>query len=222
MTTIVKHVIWDWNGTLLDDVDACIDAINRMLLARALPLITRETYRAVFDFPVKSYYRRLGFALDREDWDAIAREFHGHYAETARTAPLHTGIPEVLDTLRQGAMGMSILSACERSILEDMLHRHRIRQYFTHVRGLDNLHAASKLDQGHALMTDLGIEPTAVLLIGDTRHDVEVAEALGCRHLLIASGHQHRGRLEADTRHILDAAGELLPILAGRGWATAA
>ncbi len=213
MTPRIEHVIWDWNGTLLDDVDACIAAINRMLMARNLPVVARHTYRDVFDFPVKTYYRRLGFQLEHEDWDAIAREFHTHYAETARSTSLHAGVRDTLAELDRSAVGMSILSACESAILESMLARHGIRHYFAHVRGLDNLHAVSKLAQGQVLMTDLALDPGSVVLVGDTRHDVEVAEALGCQHVLVAAGHQHRRRLEQCSSRIVDSTAELLAAL---------
>jgi phosphoglycolate phosphatase-like HAD superfamily hydrolase/DNA-binding LacI/PurR family transcriptional regulator len=209
----IRHVIWDWNGTLLDDVEACIAATNRMLLARGLPPVERKTYREVFDFPVSVYYRRLGFQLDHEDWDALAREYHAHYAETARTAPLHAGAIATVEALERAAIGMSILSACETTILVRMLEARGIQRFFTHVRGVDNLDGASKLDQGRALMQDLAIDPAHVVLVGDTCHDVEVANALGCAHILIAAGHQHRRRLEACASRIVDSAAELPAML---------
>ena len=51
-----KHIIWDWNGTLLDDRWLCVDGINNGLLKRGLTPITEETYMNVFTFPVKNYY----------------------------------------------------------------------------------------------------------------------------------------------------------------------
>ena len=63
------HVIWDFNGTVLDDMQVGIDSVNEMLAARGLPTLSGVTeYRAAFDFPVEDYYRRLGFDFDREDF----------------------------------------------------------------------------------------------------------------------------------------------------------
>jgi len=196
---MIRHIIWDWNGTLLDDVETCVGAINRMLECRDLPCIDTDTYRRIFDFPVISYYEQLGFDLGREDWDAVAVEFHTHYAELARTARLRDGVGEVLESLGAAIGGMSVLSACEQSILERMLTEHGIRQHFLQVSGLDNLHAASKLANGKRLLRVLNLAPEELVLIGDTNHDHEVATALGIRCLLLAGGHQAQSRLTATT-----------------------
>lgn len=194
---MIRHLIWDWNGTLLDDVEACVGAINRMLDRRRLPCIDTPTYRQIFDFPVISYYAQLGFDLEAEDWNAVAIEFHSHYGELARTATLRKGVTEVLATLGGLVDGMSILSACEQTILERMLAERGIRRYFGHVSGLDNLHAASKVENGRKLLAVLDLPPDEIVLIGDTNHDHEVAAALGIGCLLLAGGHQAESRLPA-------------------------
>ncbi len=195
-----KHIIWDWNGTLLDDVQPCIDAINRMLKVRQLSCIDREQYRNIFDFPVKDYYRRLGFDLASEDWDAMAKEFHRHYHELTTPIGLRFGIKETLGAIRDCGIPMSILSACEITILERMLKERDIRHYFDHVFGLDNLYANSKLDQGQSLIRILGLPTDEMLLIGDTNHDHEIAEQLGLHCILLDGGHQAEHRLPATNR----------------------
>ncbi len=190
-----KHIIWDWNGTLLDDVQACVDSINCMLAPRNLPTISRQQYRDIFDFPVKSYYARLGFDMQNEDWDEMAKEFHRHYAEFSAKAKLRTDALETLESLHGNNRPMSILSASEITILENMLKEHNIRHYFTHVFGLNNLYATSKLDQGRLLIKKLKLPPEDILLIGDTNHDHEVAEELGIQCVLLTGGHQSEHRL---------------------------
>ncbi len=69
-------IIWDWNGTLLDDVDAAVGALNRMLAARGVPPTTRDYYRGHFGFPVRPFYAELGVDLEHEDWDRICVDFH--------------------------------------------------------------------------------------------------------------------------------------------------
>ncbi len=194
---MIRHLIWDWNGTLLDDVEACVGTINRMLDRRHLPCIDTRTYRQIFDFPVISYYTQLGFDLDTEDWNAVAIEFHEHYGELARTARLRDGVAEVLAALGDTMEGMSVLSACEQTILERMLAEHGIREHFGRVSGLDNLHATSKLENGRRLLAKLDLPPHEIVLIGDTNHDHEVAAALGIGCLLLSGGHQAESRLLA-------------------------
>jgi phosphoglycolate phosphatase len=191
----IRHIVWDWNGTLLDDAAACVAALNRMLEKRRLPPVNLRQYQEAFGFPVKDYYLTLGFDFTRDDWDDVAGEFHDFYAIASATSPLRAGAMELLQRLRERGMPMSILSACEQSILEQMLTARGIRSFFEHVRGLSNLFATSKADIGRALLADIALPPEQVLLIGDTLHDHEVARELGCECLLVAGGHQAEHRL---------------------------
>jgi phosphoglycolate phosphatase len=191
----IRHIIWDWNGTLLDDAHACVAAINQMLEKRRLPLVDIHQYQDIFGFPVKDYYLTLGFDFTKDSWDSVAREYHDIYGVTSVQAPLREGSLEILRRLRARGVPMSILSACELSILEKMLNERGIRSFFEHIRGLSNLYATSKTDLGHALLVEIGIPPAQVLLIGDTLHDCEVAQELGCECLLVAGGHQSERRL---------------------------
>ena len=64
-----KHIIWDWNGTLLDDVDIVIDCMNSLLKKRNLPLLHVDKYKDIFTFPVKDYYSQLGFDFTTEPFE---------------------------------------------------------------------------------------------------------------------------------------------------------
>jgi len=209
----LRHILWDWNGTLLDDVAACVCAINRMLRRRGLPEIGEALYRERFGFPVRNYYAALGFNLAAEDWDALAREFHAHYAETARGAPLRAGAAEALAALSARGVPMSVLSACEQSILERMLAERGLDGHFERVRGLSDLYAGSKRELGRRLLRELALPPEAVVLVGDTIHDHEVARALGCACVLLAGGHQAEERLRRCRRPLLRSLEQLPEVL---------
>ena len=190
-----QHVIWDWNGTLLDDVQACADAINILLSRRSLPQVTLDEYLNVFDFPVRDYYLKLGFDFETEKWDLLAREYHAAYARTSAGCGLRTGTKSILDTLQKQGIGLSILSACELGLLKRMMAERGILDYFDHIYGLSDLYAHSKLELGHALIRDTGLSPGNAVLVGDTTHDHEVARAMGVRCLLMAGGHQATRKL---------------------------
>ena len=55
-----KHIIWDWNGTLVDDTWLCVEIINKLLKKRNLKLVTIDDYKEKFMFPVREYYIELG------------------------------------------------------------------------------------------------------------------------------------------------------------------
>jgi len=200
---LFQHIIWDWNGTLLDDTQAGVNAINAMLAARGLRQIDVPYYRDVFGFPVIDFYRTIGFPVDHEDWDAVAHEFHDRFlADTS--IHLHSHAARALDCFRDAGIGQSILSASEQSILDAMLAHYGIAHYFDGACGVDNLYGHSKLELGRALLQRLSFEPATVLLIGDSLHDHEVAQALGVRCILIAQGHQSHARLARSGAPVLD------------------
>lgn len=204
----LSHIIWDWNGTLLDDTQACINAVNAMLNVRRLPPIDRVAYRERFGFPVQDFYRAIGFRLENEDWDAMAREFHNAFLADP-TLGLHRCAMQTLTLFRQAGIPQSVLSASEQSILNEMLGNFGITHFFDAMCGTDNLYGHSKLELGRTLLQRLAILPETVLLIGDSLHDHEVATALGLRCLLIAQGHQSFSRLARSGAPVIDDLAEL-------------
>jgi phosphoglycolate phosphatase len=67
----IEHIIWDWNGTILDDFQLCVEIINGMLIKRNMPTITKDEYSDIFDFPVKKYYKRIGFEFHKDSFESL-------------------------------------------------------------------------------------------------------------------------------------------------------
>ncbi len=191
----IRHVIWDFNGTLLDDVDCCVDTLNTLLIERNLQPISRAQYRARFGFPVRPFYVELGFDFEREDFERVAGTYMARYAERIAAAGPQQGAHAALTAVRLRGAGQSVLSAMEHSLLQHLLRHFDLHEPMTHVRGLDHNGASSKVALGLALRRELPLEPDELLLVGDTLHDHETARALGCRCLLFAHGHQDPSRL---------------------------
>lgn len=183
-----RNIIWDWNGTLLNDRQTCVDSINVLLKRRELPSLTIEHYQEVFDFPVKEYYARIGFDFTREPFEIPANEFIAEYYHRVKHCSLHNDVTTILTALRQQGIRQFVLSAMEHASLEKTLTQQGILPYFEHISGLDNHHAASKAENGVQLMNRLQLNPAETCLIGDTTHDFEVANSLGCKCLLFSGG----------------------------------
>ena len=192
-----KHIIWDWNGTLLDDFEAGVATLNAMLARRNMPALDAAGYRAVFGFPVRDCYRQLGFDVSDASWEQITEEFHDGYAQSGHLIRLRPEAEPVLRALAGLGLEFSILSASEQSLLDRMLAQSGLTRYFKNVQGLDNLHGGSKLDLAHALLPRIDVPPQQILLVGDTTHDHEVARAVGCACVLLVGGHQDESRLRA-------------------------
>jgi len=199
----ITCVIWDWNGTLLDDVHASVCALNTLMVPRGLGPETVDHYRDRFGFPVRAYYQDAGFDLAHEDWDQLARDYHDAYlAQPGRK--LFDDVRPVLNTFAACGIRQAILSSCEQSILERLLGEARLTGCFSRIYGSDNLNGLSKADRGRALLRDLDCVEAATLVVGDTLHDHAVAAELGCRCVLVTRGHQSKARLLSAGRPILD------------------
>ena len=208
-----KHIIWDWNGTLLDDVDIVIDAMNNLLSRRGLPLINRESYKHIFTFPVKDYYARLGFDFLAEPYEKLADEFTAEIYSNKYSYKLFPEVEKILEKVHCLGIAQSVLSASAEDKLAEMVDTFGIGRYFKAVNGLSNHYAHSKIEAGKQCLSSLGIKEDEVILIGDTVHDFEAAAALGCDCLLIANGHQSYARLKplkAGLVNSLSEASELL------------
>lgn len=209
-SSTVPYVLWDWNGTLLDDTDAAIGALNAVLRRRRLPAISRAWYREHFAFPVRPVYAACGIDLAREDWDALAQEYHDAYA--ALPKQLNAEARTALSRVRSAGGGQSIISALRQDLLDAAVDEAGLRGFFDFVYGVDNLDGASKLGRARALLARLPAHATAhgVTLIGDALHDKEVAEALGIGCVLCAQGGHSAARLRA----VAPTGGTLLEALA--------
>jgi phosphoglycolate phosphatase len=191
-----RHVIWDWNGTLIDDAETCVEVLNELLHRRGKTPVTYEQYREIFDFPIKDYYVRLGFDFNAESFDDVAHEYIGSYREKQFKCSLHEGAVDALESCRDLGLTQSILSAYHQDLLEEVTQRFHIQDFFIKLVGRDDLYAHSKIDNGIELLAELGFSGEQVLLIGDTIHDYEVAQAMSTDCVLIANGHQRQGRLK--------------------------
>ena len=190
-----QHIIWDWNGTLLDDSWVCVEILNTLLKQYGKATTTHEDYRREFGFPVVAYYEHLGFDFSRDPFDIIADEYIDRYSTRQYECHLHTGTETVLEAVRRWPKPQSILSAYHQDYLTEAVTRFGIQHFFEHIKGRGDHYATSKIEAGQDLISRLGLEARHALLIGDTLHDLEVARALGTQCILISRGHQTADRL---------------------------
>lgn len=200
----IDHIVWDWNGTLFDDTDLCIDVMNGLLRERDMPALTRDRYHEIFDFPVIEYYRRLGFDFNRDPFAIVGAEFIRRYETRRHEARLQPDAIATLETLRASGLTQSVLSAYRHDTLVELLHHFGVLPFFTGVLGSDNVYAEGKIEQGRRWIRELSLDPQRVVLAGDTLHDADVAAAMGCRCVLIAHGYHTRARLEATGLPVVD------------------
>ncbi|MCH6468620.1 HAD family hydrolase [Sinomonas terrae] len=185
----VDAVCWDWNGTLLDDVDIARAAMNAVLEERRLPVLSdQHAYRNAFAFPIKGFYARLG--ITDADFRLAASRYLELFAAQIGQAQLQAEARATLAAISSLGLKQVLISATIESTLRQQLAPHNVAGHFTHILGIADAYAASKADVVAGWLETSGHDPRRVLMIGDTNHDEEIAEDLNVRFLRFARGHQ--------------------------------
>ncbi|HBZ67497.1 MAG TPA: HAD family hydrolase [Bacteroidales bacterium] len=192
---VYKTIIWDWNGTLLNDVSVCIGSMNKMLSQRGLPLLNEHRYRQIFTFPVKDYYDQLGFDDNKDPFEEIGLEFIRYFRESLPGVPLQEGAKNILAKIKADGHRQVILSAMEHQSLIKNVRHFQIDHWFDSIIGIDNDYGGGKSHLVQKIKDIHSIAPDECLMIGDTLHDAEVALQAGWNCALTASGHQSYNRL---------------------------
>ena len=206
------HIIWDFNGTIMDDVDIAVAAVNDMLDKRGMARTDRTAYLGMITSPIIEYYKKI-FDLSVVSFDDIQVEFLESYNRRLPAAGLLPGVSEALEYFKGLGLRQCVISSFEQGRLRKMVEDLGIARYFDIVSGADNTRAEGKLDRGADWLRRSGADPSCVLVIGDLDHDWQLAHHLGADCVLITAGHQHRRELEKCGCTVLDSAAELIECL---------
>ncbi len=200
----MKYVIFDFNGTVLDDVDVCLKAENHTIEHFGLKRdpLTRDEYLHIFTFPVKDYYERVGFNWNEFSYEEVGRYWFDWYCALKNEYRLHEGVIELLKENRSKGLKNILLSASSLVELKKQLEELNIAEYFDEVLGLGNIYAGSKEDIALDWIKDK--DKDECIMLGDSLHDLEVAKAMGVKCILIARGHQARDILTANWEDVVD------------------
>ena len=198
-------ILWDWNGTLLDDVALGVECLNRNLARFGYPQqYSLAQYREIFTFPVQDYYALAGFDFLRHPYEVLAKAYMDDYLPACESVALNQNATAILQAVQMLGIPQNILSACPQSALEHQVQARGIRPYFGELLGLGDIFAKSKVERGQQYLQSAGINPAQVVCVGDTLHDYEVSRALGARCVLFSGGHQSQHRLESAGVPVID------------------
>ena len=190
----MKYVLWDWNGTLFDDLDICRETIDTLLKRHGIkPLVTIEKYRSVFCFPITEFYKNAGFDLAQISFELLAREYMEIYLPMSfdkTKCSLNKNALDVIKELDSRGFSQTIISASKTDILKRQINNFGIENMFDEIFGIGDIYAKSKADIARNWKEKYTPQPTDAVFIGDSLHDSEVSEIIGCRCLLYDGGHQ--------------------------------
>lgn len=190
-----SHIFWDFNGTIIDDVGNALQCVNDMLERKGRQPITLDDYYTYVETPIIGFYRHI-LPPDELDFQDISRQYHSDYARHINETGLAEGAYELLHKLKAMGVHQYIITANILSEAEELIEKFGISACFDKILGAENTLAESKIDRAKAFFRELNINRNDAILIGDTLHDLETANALGIDCVLVSYGHQGRRLLE--------------------------
>ncbi|MEG0977955.1 MAG: HAD hydrolase-like protein [Bacilli bacterium] len=208
----IKNVIFDFNGTLIDDVDVSIDALNACItkFLGKDKVITKKDYLERFYFPVGKFYEELGFDFKIQSYDEVANFFVNYYMENCSNCKLFPSIIPLLKELKKRNINVYILSASFKDLLIKQLTEYGIENYFTYIIGMENKYAHGKYDVAAEYFAKNPIDFASTIMLGDTTHDAEVATELGVIPVLFSGGHNSEKRLKKSSNYVIDSQEKIL------------
>ena len=205
----IQNLIWDFNGTLLDDLELCLNSINGLLGKRNLTPLNIQRYHEIFTFPIRDYYTAAGFDFEKESYEVVAVEFIDSFLAGLKETHLHKDAIASLEFFREKGFRQIILSAMQQQELKRTAESHNIQGYFEDIFGINDHYAHGKADLALQAMQQCGFVPEHTCIIGDTLHDAEVAKQLGTDCILVAEGHQSAARLATSGFRVINSLKEI-------------
>ncbi|MCF3125707.1 HAD family hydrolase [Streptomyces arenae] len=204
------HIVWDWNGTLLHDIHAVIEATNASFAEIGMEPITLERYRDLYCVPVPLFYERLMGRLPTDaEWRVMDTAFHKHYWARVDACGLAEGAAELLAARRAEGRTQSLLSLAPHEHLVPIVRRHGIQEHFVRIDGrTDDSHAGKAERMVRHLAELQGVAAERVVVIGDAVDDARAAAHVGARAVLYTGGSHSRVSLEAAGVPVVDSLAE--------------
>lgn len=198
-------MVWDWNGTLLDDLPIVIEAVNRSIADFGFGPIGASDYRDHYTRPVKKFYDNL-FArpVTDEEWLRLNTSFHEHYFHLAAHANLTRDAGAAMDLVEEYGWSQSLLSMSPNDWLGRIVSRLGLDERFRRVDGLTEVTGGLKAPHLQKHLTAMGIDSSDAVAIGDTPDDAAAAHHMGARVVLYNGGSHHRSLLESQNAPVAD------------------
>ena len=202
-------VIWDWNGTLLDDVSASLRSVNDMLDRRNMERIDLVRYRECIGVPIRCFYEQV-FDMEKEEYTSLLREYNDGYEYYVNLdCAVAPGAEELLGKIRNAGVRQILVSSCEKNQLADAIAKFDIGGYFDAVLGAEDFLATSKIDRAVDYVNS-NMKPGAkILAVGDIIHDYDLAKTVGADCVLVKTGHENTKKIDSSGANIADTVAEV-------------
>jgi phosphoglycolate phosphatase-like HAD superfamily hydrolase len=197
------HLVWDWNGTLLDDLSLVVSSTNHTFKSVGGRRVDADEHRLRFRRPVAEFYAEvLDRAVDAEEFEELDRIFHAAYRVGLTTTSLAA---DAEAAIKAWPGSQSLLSMWFHDELVPAVQTYGLTGVFTRIDGRPT-EVDGGLKAGHLArhLTELGIAGEEAVLIGDSLDDAEAAESVGGACVLYTGGFTDPARLRASSWPVAD------------------
>tara|TARA_B100000886_G_scaffold94341_1_gene62471 strand:+ start:2942 stop:3580 length:639 start_codon:yes stop_codon:yes gene_type:complete len=208
-----QHIVWDWNGTLVDDAELCVVILNQILNDYGKMPVDRAFYLDNFSFPVCEYYKSLGLPSCGPEYQEISQRFIEEYRKKHHICKLQKSSVKMLSYIKGCGISQSVLSAGNIADVLDFVEYHKLSDFFTIISGVYHTNATGKNDVAHKHLNQIQACTSDILLIGDTLHDFEIATDLKVDCVLYSKGHNSKNRLLEASNSVINDLEELVGLI---------
>jgi len=208
-----QHIVWDWNGTLVDDAELCVVILNQILNDYGKMPVDRAFYLDNFSFPVCEYYKSLGLPSCGPEYQEISQRFIEEYRKKHHICKLQKSSVKMLSYIKGCGISQSVLSAGNIADVLDFVEYHKLSDFFTIISGVYHTNATGKSDVAHKHLNQIQACTSEILLIGDTLHDFEIATDLKVDCVLYSKGHNSKNRLLEASNSVINDLEELVGLI---------
>lgn len=191
----MKLILWDWNGTLLNDAPVTLDIFNMVRVECGYEPVSLERYRDLYRHPIRAMYEEAGMDLSRHTFESLADRWSELYTSYHSPPTLHDDAVSILRAFQERGLRQSILSALPHNILERSVRTHDVERFFETIHGATDPLGHGKVEMGKEVARNLGVTGKEIVIVGDSSHDAEVAQELGSHCFLVPRGAESEGRL---------------------------
>ena len=190
-------IVFDWDGTLMDSADAIVRSIRAASRDAGLPEPSVSASRHIIGLGLIEAMRHLFPDAREEDWTRLADRYRHHYFQASDDIALFEGARETVEALGEAGYLLAVATGKGRRGLDAAFEFSGIGRHFHASRCADESFSKPNPAMLFDLMERLGAQPSRTLMIGDTTHDLLMAENAGVKSVALCHGAHERQVLEA-------------------------
>lgn len=187
LTLETPLIVFDWDGTLMDSTGRIVSAMQTTARNLKLPVPSDDEVRSIIGLSLSNCYRLLFPGVEDHDW--ITEEYRYQYVDGDKTpSPVFEGVEEVLTSLKEQGYYLTVATGKARHGLDRVLDESKLRHFFDKTIASDESNSKPDPAMLHTLMKHFALKPEQTVMVGDTTHDLKMAQNAGTHGVAVTYG----------------------------------